>query len=79
MAGSKVRYLSVKVKTGSKRPGISELKDGVLVVRVKAFPVEGKANVEVIEALAKHLGLKRSQVAIKSGACSQLKRVVIQE
>ncbi len=74
-----MKYLSVKVKPGSRRPGISELEDGILEVRVKSPPVDGKANVEVIKALAKHLGLKRSQLAIKTGAGSKLKRIIISE
>lgn len=74
-----MKYLSVKVKPGSKRPGITELEDGLIEVRVKSPPVDGKANAEVLKALAKHLGLKRSQLEIKSGAGSKLKRILISE
>ncbi|MDA7920885.1 DUF167 domain-containing protein [Verrucomicrobiales bacterium] len=79
MAGREIEYLRVKVKPSSKRPGISELEDGILKVRVKAPPMEGKANAEVIKALAKHLGVKRSQLKIKTGSGSPLKRIVISE
>lgn len=74
-----MKILPVKVKPGSKRPGISELEGGILEVRVKAPPVDGKANAEVLKALAKHLGVKRSQLDIKTGSTSKLKRIVISD
>jgi len=51
-----MKILPVKVKPGSRRPGIIELEGGILEVRVKAPPVDGKANAEVLTALARHSG-----------------------
>jgi uncharacterized protein (TIGR00251 family) len=74
-----MKILPVKVKPGSKRPGISELEGSILEVRVKAPPVDGKANAEVLTVLAKHLGVKRSQLEIKTGSTSKLKRIAISD
>jgi hypothetical protein len=41
--------------------------DGVLVVRVNAPPVEGKANKAVCKLLAKHYGVPPSRVEIVRG------------
>jgi uncharacterized protein YggU (UPF0235/DUF167 family) len=46
-----------------------------LALRLKAAPVEGKANAAVIALLAKALGSPRSALAITGGAMSRQKRV----
>ena len=50
------------------RRSVSELDDGSWLARVKAPPVDGKANAAVIALVAKHFGLRKAQVHIKSGA-----------
>ena len=45
----------------------------VLIVRVNAPPVDGKANEAVVEALAKAFGVRRSAVALVNGSTSRLK------
>ncbi|MGL6140503.1 MAG: DUF167 domain-containing protein, partial [Planktothrix sp.] len=40
-------------------------------------PVEGKANQELIKFLAKHLGIPKSQIIIKSGLSSRHKFVEV--
>ena len=46
--------ISVLVKTGSNSSKIVKLDDGSFIVRVKAKPVNGKANLEVIKLLSKN-------------------------
>jgi len=46
-------------------------------MRVTAPPVRGKANRRVVLLVAKHLGVKRSQVEIVSGHSSRRKTVRI--
>lgn len=49
--------------------------DGALKVKVKAPPVQGKANKEVEEFLAEILQVSRRKVQILSGETSRSKRV----
>ena len=67
----------VKVKPNSKRQSIEEQPDGSLTVHLKSPPVDGKANQELIELLAKTFNVSKSQVRIKSGLSSKTKLVEI--
>jgi uncharacterized protein (TIGR00251 family) len=67
--------LRIHVSPNSRRPGIEELPDGTLKVRVSAPPQEGKANQAVIEALARHFGIPRTQVRIVHGQAGRQKVV----
>ncbi len=71
------RVLRVKVKPGSRVDALEALADGSYVARVKAPPVDGKANAAVIELVAEHFGVRKSQVTIKSGASGRLKLISI--
>ncbi len=46
-----------------------------LVLRIKAPPVDGKANAAVIDYLARRLGCPRAALAVTAGATSRKKRV----
>lgn len=52
--------------------------DDVLKVQIKAPPVEGKANAELISFLAKAFGVTKKAVTIERGEKSKAKRVSIQ-
>jgi uncharacterized protein len=67
----------VKVKPSSKQQKFEEAEDGSLVVWLKSPPVDGKANQELIELLAKKFKVSKSQVAIASGLNSKQKLVEI--
>jgi uncharacterized protein (TIGR00251 family) len=69
--------LRVRVKPNARQPGLEELEDGTWLARTKAPPVEGKANQELVGLLARHFGVRKSQVSIKSGAGGRLKVVEI--
>jgi uncharacterized protein len=57
----------------AKKPRIETDLLGTLHVYVNAPPLEGKANMAVIEALAKHFEVKKSCVLLISGVKSKTK------
>lgn len=65
--------IKVRVKTGAKEGRVEKIGEGEYSVRVKARPVEGKANDAVIEALAKYFGIAKSRVALVTGRTSKQK------
>lgn len=67
----------VRVKPGSKVEGIELASTGVVVVKVRARPVEGAANKAVIEALSEHFSIAKSRIFLVSGAKSKVKRFAI--
>jgi len=70
--------LNVHVQPRAKRPGLVSVTDGVVRLRVAAPPAEGKANAEVVRALADLLGVPRSAVVIVRGAGARNKAVAVQ-
>lgn len=71
--------ISVRVKPNSKEIRVEETGANQFLVQVKAPPKEGKANQEVIEALAKHFGLPKGRITIVSGLKSRQKILNIDE
>jgi uncharacterized protein (TIGR00251 family) len=71
------RTLQVKVKPGARNSLLEQQPDGSWRAELKAPPVDGKANAELVALVAKHFGLRRSQVKIKSGAGGQIKLVAL--
>jgi len=68
-------FIEVKVIPRAARPGMAGTRDGVLLVRINAPPVEGAANAELVEVLSRRCGSQKepsqsSQVnEIDSSAC----------
>jgi len=71
------RRLEIRVKPNAKTSGLEEQPDGSWIARVKAPPVEGKANEALIALVAEHFGVRKAQVAIRGGASGRLKRLEI--
>lgn len=69
--------LRIRTKPGSRVEELTELDDGTWLARVKAQPVDGKANAALIALVAAHFGVRKAQVSIKSGASSRIKVVSI--
>ena len=67
----------VKVKPNSRKQNIEESTDGSLTIHLKSPPVDGKANKELIELLAKKFDVPKSQIRIKSGLSSRTKLIQI--
>jgi len=59
------------------RSGFAGLRDGALLVRLAAAPVDGAANAELIALIAKTLRIPKRNVTIVSGERSRSKRVRI--
>ena len=74
-----MRTIRLKVKPGSRVEELTELDDGTWLARVKAPPVDGKANAALIGLVANHFKLRKAQVSIRSGAASRLKLVTLEE
>lgn len=68
-----VRMLTVKAQPRAKAPGVEELGPDRFRVRVRAAPDKGRANAEIIERLAAHLGVPPSRLTIARGATSSQK------
>ncbi len=73
-----MKTIQVKVKPNSRVCGLVEASDGSWVARVKAPPVDGKANTELLALIARHFGVRKAQVSIRSGASGRLKLVRIE-
>jgi uncharacterized protein (TIGR00251 family) len=69
--------LAVRVQPRAKRDEIGGERDGALLVRVTATPVEGKANDAVCKMLAERLGIAPTRVSVVRGASSRDKLVEI--
>ena len=72
---SATRTLRVKVKPGARHSALEQQPDGSWRAELKAPPVDGKANAELIALVAQQFGLRKAQVRIKSGAGGRMKLV----
>ena len=72
-----MRTLRVKVKPNARTEELLALDDGSFAAHVKAPPVDGKANAALIALVARHFGLRKAQVSIRSGASGRMKLVQI--
>jgi hypothetical protein len=69
--------IRVKVKPNARASSLTSAADGSFVAQVKAPPVDGKANAELIALVARHFGRPKSAIAIKSGGSGRNKWVTI--
>lgn len=68
----------MRVVPRARREELAGIRDGRLVVRVTAPPVDGRANAAVCALLAKAAGVPKGAVSVVHGASSRDKRVRIQ-
>jgi uncharacterized protein (TIGR00251 family) len=71
------RKIAVIVKPNTKSPGVIQLSERDYRVAVREPARDGKANRAVIELLAHHLGVPKSQIKILRGQSSRNKIVEI--
>ena len=65
----------VKVSAGAKRNQVGGIHQGALKVSVTQIAEKGRANREVLKLLSKATGLKKSELMLKSGETSRLKKI----
>ena len=69
--------IEVRVIPRAAQSGVAGTRDGALLVRLNAPPVEGAANDELIAVIAKAVGVPRRAVTIVSGERNRTKRIAI--
>ena len=69
--------LDIRVIPRAGRSGFGGLRDGALLVKLAAPPVDGAANDELIALLAKTLRIPKRDITIVAGERSRSKRVRI--
>jgi len=67
------RIIQVKVKPRARMSAIEDAGDGTFVAYVKSGPIDGRANEELIELVARQFGCSKAAVSIKSGASARTK------
>ena len=67
--------LQVKVKPRAKVSELSQAADGTWVAKLKAPPVDGKANEELVALIAEKFHCRKAAVTIKAGASGRTKLV----
>ena len=69
--------LQVKVKPGAKRGSFIETTPSGLTVYLHERPHDGEANAALVKLLAKHFGVAKTCIDIRSGATSKTKTIKI--
>lgn len=70
--------LDVRAQPRAKRPGLKGIREGALEVALRAPPVDGAANEELVRTLAELLGVPRRAVTVLRGASARGKAVSIE-
>jgi uncharacterized protein (TIGR00251 family) len=65
--------LRIKVNPNSKTDEVIREADGTIKVKIKAQPMEGKANKYLIEYLSKILNLAKSKIVLSKGETNAFK------
>ncbi len=73
------QILQVKVKPQSRVSSLIQQDDGTWLAQVKAQPVDGKANEELIALVAAKYGCRKADVSVKSGASGRMKLVLVEQ
>jgi uncharacterized protein len=69
--------IQLRVVPRAGRSSIAGIRDGALLVRVAAPPVDGAANDALVDLLAAAFGVPRREVQLVSGEHSRSKRVIV--
>jgi uncharacterized protein (TIGR00251 family) len=67
--------LQVKVKPRARVSELVQDPDGTWTAKLKAHPVDGKANQELVALVAEHFHCRKAAVEIKTGASGRIKLV----
>ena len=74
-----ILYLSIQLQARAGEDAVVGVRNGRLLLRIKAPPVDGKANHRLLEFLADRLGVPRSRLKIVRGEHSRYKLVAVSE
>lgn len=77
MSEQRQARITVRVRPNAGQNQVLGFRDGALVVRVAAPPVEGKANEELIRFLSRILGVSKSSLTIQKGMTGRTKVIDI--
>jgi uncharacterized protein (TIGR00251 family) len=69
--------ITVQVKPNASSNAVEHLENGTIYVRIKAPPVRGRANSELIRFLSELLGVPKSGIAVLKGATSRRKVISV--
>ena len=69
--------LQVKVKPNARASRFEQLADGSWSAQLRAQPVDGAANKELVALVAGHFGVPRSAVSIRGGVSGRTKWIDI--
>lgn len=69
--------LNVRAQPRSSRSGLDDATDEYVKVRIRAAPVDGKANKELVETLSDAFGIPKSRIEFKGGETSKTKRILL--
>ncbi len=69
--------LNVQVLPNAKKTEVVGLIDGALKIRLKAQPIEGQANEELIRFIATQMKLPKKQINVVRGLTSRQKTIEI--
>jgi uncharacterized protein len=70
-----VAQLRVRLTPRAHRDAIEGVRDGLVMARVRAPPVDGRANAALVKLLAKRLGVPPSRVELVRGQSAREKLV----
>lgn len=72
------KILKIKVTPRAKKTEITEtLEDGTLKIKLKAPPVDGKANIALINFLSEYFSVPKTKISITKGEKGRNKTVEI--
>ena len=74
-----LKILQVKVKPNARTSSLVAQDDGTWLAQIAAPPLDGRANEALIALVARHFGVRRAQVHLKSGASGRMKLVQIDD
>ncbi len=69
--------LNVRAQPRSSKAGVDGVLGDAVKVRIRAAPVDGKANKELVETLAEALDVPKAAVTFKGGETSKTKRLLV--
>ena len=65
--------------TNAKKNKVVGKRDGKLVIKLNALPIQGRANKKLVEFLAEFFNVRKSNITILKGAATHIKKVEVRE